>query len=261
MSNRFVFIAPMHNASKTLARMLHSVCAQSYENWKIVLIDDVSEENERFKEYSIIESFDKLHLGKIFTVWNHQRPNWNTPARGKQWETSNVLYGIKRFCEDEDIVCRIDADDALVDTDALAILSRVYDAGCDCVWTMHRWGLSDRNISGPMPDDADPYKFPWVSSHLKTFRKKLINNVPYENFLNMNGELVKRCGDQALYLPVLKNAKKRFFLPHVCYSYTIDEQGGAVYQTDDARFQKQEADFIHSRGYISVGEPWESKVD
>jgi hypothetical protein len=42
MNNRFVFVAPMYNASATLPRMLHSICGQSYENWKIILVDDVS---------------------------------------------------------------------------------------------------------------------------------------------------------------------------------------------------------------------------
>jgi len=111
-----------------------------------------------------------------------------------------------------------------------------------------------------MSPNADPYKHPWVSSHFKTFRKKLLNGVPYENFLNMNGELVKRAGDQCLYLPALHNAKSRVFLPRVVYHYTIDEQGGAVYQTTDAKFQKSEADFIRSRGYINEGEAWEKKI-
>jgi len=48
----------------------------------------------------------------------------------------------------------------------------------------------------------------------------------------------------------LKNSKKRIYLPRVMYHYTIDEQNGAVYQTDDAKFQKSEADFIRARGYV-----------
>jgi hypothetical protein len=76
----------------------------------------------------------------------------------------------------------------------------------------------------------------------------------------MNGELVRRAGDQALYLPILHNAKKWMYLPRVLYSYTIDEQGGAVYQTDDAKFQKAEADFIRARGYVSIGDTWEQKL-
>jgi len=44
------------------------------------------------------------------------------------------------------------------------------------------------------------------------------------------------------------------------YHYTIDEQGGLVYQTDDAKFQKAEADFLRKRGYINYGKSWEEVI-
>jgi glycosyltransferase involved in cell wall biosynthesis len=252
--NHFTFIVPMFNASSTLPTMLHSVCGQSYDNWRIILIDDVSTKEHIDLAEQICTQFQCMLGGrysdKIDLIRNES----------KKWEVANVLYGIKQ-CNDDDIVCRIDADDWLTDLDALAILDSIYtQSGCDAIWSSHRWGFTDKNISGPMNYDADPYKHPWASSHLKTFRKRLINGVPYENFLNMDGELVRRAGDQAIYLPVLRNAKKFGFLPRVLYHYTIDEQNGAVYQTDDAKFQKQEADFIRARGYVTNGSAWEECI-
>ena len=243
--NRFTFVCPMFNAAATLPRLLHSLFGQTYENWHIILIDDVSEASEREVERVIIKQFQEMlgckYLHRITTLWNTQ----------KQWEVANVLRGIK-MCEVDDIVCRIDADDMLCDLNALHMLNTVYVTNeCDAVWSMHRWGHTHRNISGPLPPRADPYTHSWVTSHLKTFRKYLIHGVPYTNFVNMNGDLVRRCGDQAIYLPVLKRAKNRVFFPQVLYHYTIDEQGGAVYHTADAIFQKAEADFIRARGYIS----------
>lgn len=249
--NHFSFVAPMFNASGTLPNLLHSLYGQSYDNWSLTLIDDVSDSDELASAKDWLERFDSLNTGKVSLIINKE----------KKWEVANVLHGIS-MCNDNDIVCRIDADDSLCDLDALAILDSVYtQTKCDVAWSMHRWGQSDRNISESMPDLVDPYTYKWVSSHLKTFRKCLINNIPYENFTNMNGELVKRAGDQAIYLPVLKCANKRVFIPRALYSYTIDEQGGAVYQTDDAKFQKAEADFIRLRGYISTGETWEQRLN
>jgi glycosyltransferase involved in cell wall biosynthesis len=252
--NRFVFVCPMYNAAATLPQMLHSLCGQSYENWKLILVDDVSdEENHKLAAQTILQ-FQSMMGGsysdKIVDSWNEE----------KRWEVANVLAGIK-MCEDDDIVCRIDADDYLVDLDALTIIDQVYNEhGLDALWTAHRWGFSDHNISGKMPDQADPYRYPWVSSHLKTFRKRLINGIPIDNFKNMEGQLIRRAGDQGLYLPVLRAAKRRAYLPRACYHYTIDEQGGAVYQTADAKFQKAEADFIRARGYIEHGTPWEDVI-
>jgi glycosyltransferase involved in cell wall biosynthesis len=231
--------------------MLHSICGQSYTNWKIILIDDVSPGYESTDESHVVLRFDDFfEKDQVTCIYNKE----------KKWEVANVLRGVS-LCEDDDIVCRIDADDYLTDLDALAIMNHVYEStGCDVAWSMHRWGLSDRNISGPLPQGCDVYRVPWCSSHLKTFRKRLLNGVPYENFLNMNNELVRRAGDQCVYLPALHNSKKSVFVPRVLYHYAIDEQGGAVYQTDDAKFQKAEADFIRSRGYVSRGEPWEAHV-
>jgi len=245
-NNRFVFIAPMYNASSTLPRMLHSLCGQSYDNWELILIDDVSSDFERQDEDHIIIHFNELTRGKINVIWNNE----------KKWEVANVLRGITK-CEDDDIVCRLDADDALVDLDALAIINYAYETtGCEVAWSAHRWGLSDKNISGPMPNDVDPYVYPWVSSHLKTFRKRLINNVPDVNFRNEQGEYVRRAGDQAIYLPVLAKTQKRLFIPRVLYSYNIVDKP-ETYQTPDAKFQKSEADFIRHRGFINAGKRWE----
>lgn len=248
MSNRFVFVAPMYNASKTLGQCLASLVGQSYKDWRIILIDDVSDQREVVAEAEIITRWRTLCQpgmrdddcdAQIRVVWNSE----------KRWEVANVLHGIS-MCGPEDIVCRIDADDWLTDLDALTYLNALYErTGVEALWTAHRWGFTDRNISGPMPIDADPYVHPWVSSHLKTFRKRLIDDVKDENFRGPDGGYVRRAGDQALYLPILHRAKRRAFVPRVMYHYTIVDEP-TTYQTDDARFQRDEALFVRERGFI-----------
>lgn len=240
--NHFVFVAPMYKASETLPRLIHSLLGQSYEDWRLILIDDtIDDENERRTEQRIVFD-DFFHTGgveHIESVWNDTR----------MWEVANVLKGIS-MCHDDVIVCRIDADDYLTDLDALYIINETYkQTDCDCLWTAHRWGFSDKNISGPLPDGADPYQHPWVTSHLKTFRKRLINDVKDENFRGEDGKYVRRAGDQAIYLPILHQATKRVFVPRVMYHYTIEDRP-ETYQTDDARFQRDEALFLRKRGYV-----------
>lgn len=246
--NRFVIVAPMYNASKYVGQMLASVVGQSYKNWKVILIDDVSDQHEVVKEAEIITRWRNMCQpgmrddncdSQIRVVWNDE----------KKWEVANVLKGLE-MCEDEDIVCRLDADDWLTDTDALMTLNALYNAtGAEALWTAHRWGFTDKNISGPLPPGADPYAHPWVSSHLKTFRKRLLNGVLDVNFRGEDGEYIKRAGDQAIYLPVLHRAKVRGFVPRVMYHYTINDVP-ETYQTPDARFQRDEALFLRQRGYV-----------
>lgn len=238
--NRFVVVAPMYNASKYVGQMLASICAQSYDNWKVILIDDVSSTEERKKEADIINRWrSMLDFNRIDVTWNSE----------KKWEVANVLHGISQ-CDDNDIICRIDADDWLTDTDAFAYLNALYaQTGADCLWTAHRWAYTDKNISGPMPPNVDPYKYPWVSSHLKTFRKSLINDVKDENFRGEDGNYIRRAGDQAIYMPVLHNATYRAYVPRCMYHYTIADVP-ETYQTDDARFQRDEALFLRERGFV-----------
>jgi glycosyltransferase involved in cell wall biosynthesis len=239
----------MYNASATLGQMLVSLVGQSYKNWKLILIDDVSDQNEVVKEAEIITRWRTLCEpgmrddncdSQIRVIWNSE----------KKWEVANVLTGIS-MCEDDDVICRIDADDWLTDLDAFAYLNAFYDAtGADALWTAHRWGFTDKNISGAFnPPDADPYKHNWVSSHLKSFRKRLINDVKDENFRGSDGNYIRRAGDQAIYLPVLHRAKRRGYVPRVFYHYNIKDVP-ETYQTSDAKFQRDEAIFLRKRGFV-----------
>jgi len=240
MSNklsRFVFVIPAYNAESTITQTLLSILSQTHRNWKVIIRDDLSTDNT----VKVAQGFrDYMNLGeKIEIQVNHE----------KKWEVQNVIEMIHQ-CNDDDIICRLDADDWLTDTDILTILNHRYSVeGYDAVWTAHRWGFSSTNISAHLPDNADVYKHPWVTSHFKTFRKSLINSISDKNFRNDEGSYFKRIGDQAIYLPVLHLAKKRRFEPIVAYHYSIDMKP-ETFQSDDAKFQKNEAEFLRNRGFI-----------
>jgi glycosyltransferase involved in cell wall biosynthesis len=244
MNNRFCFIAPMYNASKTLPKMLYSLYGQSYDNWRLILIDDVSDPVELSSCKDWINRFDSMCHGKVHLICNTE----------KKWEVENVLQGMA-LTDDTDVIARIDSDDFLCDLDALRVIDLVYEqTGCDALWTAHRWfddeHFTDHNISATMPDGADPYKFPWVSSHMKSWRAALSKGINDLNYRGEDGKYIKRCGDQAIYLPVLHRSKKRIYLPRVMYSYRCN-LSPETFQTEDAKFQKREGEFLRSRGFIS----------
>lgn len=228
---------PAYNAQETIVQSLLTVLAQTHRDWKVIIRDDMSTDATA----DIAEGFAK-HMG----LEDHIVVQRNTE---KKWEVQNVVEMINQ-CEESDIVCRLDADDWLTDSDILTILNHRYDVeGFDAVWTAHRWGFSNTNISSHLPDGIDVYKHPWVSSHFKTFRKSLITGISDQNFRGEDGQYFKRIGDQAIYLPVLHSARKRLFEPVVAYHYTIDMQP-KTFQTDDARFQKGEAEYLRKRGFV-----------
>jgi len=237
--NNFVFIVPAFNAELTIGRTLLSVWSQTYSNWKIVVKDDMSTDRTR----EIVESFSKS-----FGLQDKISISTNTE---KKWEVRNILESLEG-CETEDIVCRLDGDDWLCDSDALSIIDHRYKTlGCNVLWTNHRWAFSNHNISAPLPQNANPYQHSWVSSHFKTFRKSLIENVNDKNFKNEDGEYFKRIGDQAIYLPVLyKSSGNWHHEPIVAYHYTIDINP-QTFQTDDSKFQKAEGEYLRARGFLS----------
>ena len=72
-----------------------------------------------------------------------------------------------------------------------------------------------------------------------------------ENFRGEDGEYFKRIGDQTIYLPVLhQSAGNWHYEPIVAYHYTIDMKP-QTFQSDDAKFQKNEGEFLRARGFIS----------
>lgn len=228
---------PAFNASNTIVQSLLSVVAQTHNDWKIIIRDDLSTDGTP----EIARNFAH-HLGLVDKIDIQVNST-------KKWEVQNVLEMISQ-CEEDDVICRLDADDWLTDTDILTILNHRYDVeGFEAVWTAHRWGFSSMNISSPLPDGVDVYSHPWVTSHFKTFRKSLITGVSEDNFRGQDGNYFKRIGDQAIYLPVLHRARKRLFEPVVAYHYTIDMQP-ETFQTEDAKFQKSEAEYLRSRGFV-----------
>ena len=239
--NRFVFIMPAFNAEKTILRSLGSVAFQTFDNWKVIIRDDMSTDStvERIERF-----VSSIPGGK-------EKISYKTNT-GKKWEVANILDMLQE-CEPEDIICRLDADDWLCDCDALTIIDHAYrNLDISALWTAHRWSFTHRNLSGPLPSDADPYEHPWVSSHLKTFRKKLIDGVDDKNFRGEDGEYFKRIGDQAIYLPVLHQcAGKWRFEPMVSYHYSI-KLTKETFNSDDAKFQQKEGEYLRNRGFCET---------
>tara|TARA_A100001388_G_scaffold274813_1_gene259116 strand:- start:511 stop:1233 length:723 start_codon:yes stop_codon:yes gene_type:complete len=239
MNNRFTFVMPTFNAVDTVQYSINSVMMQNYPNTKIVVIDDMSTDGTPDAVQELIEGYG-VGEEKIKLIVNTE----------KKWEVANVLEGMN-YADESDIICRLDGDDWLCDIDALAILNYRYETeGFDAIWTAHRWSFTHANMSTELPRDANPYEHPWVSSHLKTFRKKLLSGVSDKNFRNNQGEYYKRIGDQVIYLPALYQAAGNWhFEPIVAYHYSI-ELNQDTFHTEDAKFQKSESEELRARGFI-----------
>lgn len=242
-NNHFKVIIPVRNAEEYIARCLYSIWAQTYVNWSAIVIDDNSTDSTINEINRFLNKFEKVK-DKITVVKNSEQ----------YFALSNILTGVS-MSTDDDIICHVDGDDWLCDMDAFSLINEQYNHPkyeIGAVWTNQRWGFTIQGCSAQLPENANSYVYPWVSSHLKTFKKYLINDIDMQNFHNSSGEYFLRIADQALYLPILevcrKNNLARTYLPICAYHYNIN--ANLDFSSKDSILQHEEAIFLRKRGFI-----------
>ena len=243
MKTNFVFVVPAYNCQDDITQSIKSVYAQSYDDWRMVIYDDMSTD----KTVTVINDLSKkLGISEKIKVISREE---------KYGETRNTVDAV-RHIDDHDVVCRLDAGDWLTELDTLAILNTIYTQHDPAVvWTAHRWGYTSQNISGPLSSpDAHVYTHPWVSSHLKTFRRNAMKGINEANFKDAEGNWIMIGCDQAVFLPMLHKAfldnRSRLFLPICCYHYNINLGDPDLFTCDRSQTQKKSAEWIRMRGYI-----------
>lgn len=103
-----------------------------------------------------------------------------------------MFFWIKKYCGDDDIVIVLDGDDSLIGNQVLQVLNNVYKN--QKYWYVYSNyansfpnGRITRGIaSGPFNSNTENYRATpliWVTSHIKTFRKKLMDAMPIEHFI------------------------------------------------------------------------------
>jgi glycosyltransferase involved in cell wall biosynthesis len=245
IKNKFVFIIPFYNCQENIQKTVLSIAAQSYDNWRAILINDISTDNSFEVAKDIC--FRLPQKEKFLFIDNKE----------KHGEVRNTLQCLE-LIDDNEIVCRLDGGDWLVDNDILYYLNEIYqDKEVAVAWTAQRWGHTFYNISGPidLSKFSNVYEHPWVSSHMKTFVCSYLKQVPKKNFLDDEGNYIMIACDQAIFLPMMHMAsqqnKKLVFVPLQAYHYDIDLYDTALPRSERAAKQKISAERIRQRGFLS----------
>lgn len=247
MKNKFVFIIPYFNCEEDIRKTIYSIISQSYDDWRVVLINDMSTDKTQLVVKETVESLPPQLQCKFLLVDNTE----------KHGEVRNTIKTVRNI-DDNDVVCRLDGGDWLTENDLLYIINSVYeDPDVAIAWTAHRWSYTTQNISGPMnlSPNQTVYQHPWVSSHLKTFRCKHLKRVPEANFKDDDGNYIMIACDQAVFLPMMhlanQDGKKLQFIPIVGYHYNIDLTNKNLFTSERSVRQKMSAERIRARGFVS----------
>jgi len=224
-----LFIIPSYNAQENIEALTYSIISQQSQDWRAVVIDDCSESPLVLPDYCTL----KFHL-----IRNDER----------QYALKNIISAVKAHSSKDDIIAVIDGDDSLCNVNTVDILMNEYEAGHDVVWTAHKWDINGLNISRDLLP-RDPYQTPWVSSHLRTFKASLLDQIPESNFQDNVGDWFKRGYDQALMLPLLTVASSKKYVSEVCYLYNIESCSISDRDWAEAK-QLQTINFVRSRGFL-----------
>ena len=236
---KVIFIIPMFNAAPHVKELVESLKPQKNSNWEAILIDDMSNDDTIFMVNHCVGNDERFSF-----IVNKE----------KKWALKNVVENAKIAAKKKDcIIAILDGDDMLCNENTVALLLEAYkDDEVGTVWTGHKWDINNINISKELPQNppVNPYEYPWVTSHLKTFRSRLLLEINEENFKDMDGNWFKRGYDQALYLPLLFLSIKRKYIDEVCYYYRINSNS-MLHREWKEKDQLNTVKIVRSRGFIA----------
>ena len=92
MNNKFVFVIPYFNCQEDITRTIYSMVSQSYDDWRAVLINDLSTDGTRDVVHKACNSLPN-HLRNKFTLVDNEE---------KHGEVRNTLRTVQTI-DDSDV--------------------------------------------------------------------------------------------------------------------------------------------------------------
>lgn len=246
------YIAPFRGDFKTVERFLQSLFVQTSNDWQAHVIDDASEMSS--------EDRNKLHVlvdqdPRIFLHENHER-------LGPLHNVYNVV--VNQIKDDEAIIAQADGDDWLLPNATVLIksLHKSFDVTYGQFLRFapnEPWHMAPGQCSEYPPIIQATRKYedhPWIASHLKTFKRKVFMEIPYECFIDpRNGDFWNSSYDKAYMLPILKltHPSKVCFNSVPIYVYNM-EGWGVTNDHVKPSVQKETSKFIVESVKLHVNE-------
>ena len=203
---KIVIVSPFYNCANYISRCITSVATQDYNNYEHILIDDASTDNT---VEVIIETLRQMpeDIRNKFTLISNKE---NLGA------VRNQIQNIRSLVEDDAIVMLLDGDDSLInDNTVLSYYNTIYDGSTEFTYGSC-WSMVDNIplISQPYPEEVKQsrtyrnYHFNWILpyTHLRTFKKSLLNNISDNKFKDSNGQWYKAGGDGSVFYALIEEA-------------------------------------------------------
>jgi len=215
MNNFFSIVIDTCNQEQWIAKCIESCISQNYDNYEIIIVDAISEDNT----YNICQEY-KNKNPKIKLYQNEIR----LP------QVANFIW-LSELSKDDSIIVSIDGDDWFKHNNVLTKLNEVYNSGD--VWmtygTYEEYPYRDVTYHyHEYPQDiieTNSFReYKWLGSHLRTFRKNLIMKINKSDLKGEDGNWLPTTGDQAIMLPMLEMSHdKSRYIPEILYVYNVSD--------------------------------------
>lgn len=208
----FVVHICSYNVNPWVIKNLDSVLMQKYDNYRIVYVDDRSDDGtmETVKAY-----FDEHNFrDRVTLVVNESRSR----------KLKN-MYNTIRLCDDNEIIVQLDGDDWFCDDKLLARLNHVYQT--EGVWLTYGsyrdFPSNKRGYCAPTPLDwVEKKSFrteKWLYMHPRSFYAWLFKAIKIEDLIvetvkGYKGTFFPCSNDLATFYPMIEMAGKRFAYLH-----------------------------------------------
>ena len=200
-----VVISPFYNGGDYIENCVLSVAQQDYENYLHIFIDDCSNDNSLELLQQTIDSLPAHRKSKCRVISNLQ----NVGAVCNQ-------VGQIRQLPDDAIVVLLDGDDNLVNNNSIfQYYNTLYHNDTEFTYGSC-WSYADSIplIAQEYPPQVKEQKgyrnhhFNWILpyTHLRTFKKYLINNINDTMFKDEHGNWYKAGGDGSLFYALIEQA-------------------------------------------------------
>jgi FkbM family methyltransferase len=200
-----VVVSTFYNCEKYIARCIESVAAQDYDNYVHILIDDASTDSTVAVINQTLEQLPSEIRSKFLLVVNEE----NLGAVYNQVTNFRAL-------DDDAIVMILDGDDSLInDNTVFSYYNNLYDGTTEFSYGSC-WSMVDNIplISQPYPESVKQNKsyrqhhFNWILpyTHLRTFKKRLINDCDDSLFQDSQGQWFRAGGDGSIFYALIESA-------------------------------------------------------
>ena len=216
-----VVVSTFYNCQDYIARCIESIACQDYNNYSVYLVDDASTDRTRDVAKQALDHLPESIRNRFCLIAN--KTNMGAVA--------NQVAVIRSIPDPESIIMVLDGDDSLVnDNTIFNYYNSVYDGTTEFTYGSC-WSMVDGIplISQPYPESVKQsrtyrqHRFNWNMpyTHLRTFKQRLITNIPNSNFQDEQGQWYRAGGDGSTFYSLIEAADpvKVKCLQEVVYNY------------------------------------------